>query len=108
TGKFDFIRELIQNSIDACLRWIFINPESEVNGCNPKNWSLKYYEPEIIIKISEEKMMIEVIDNGIGMDKISLQQFLFNVASSGYRKVVEKRDIEFPSIAKFGIGFVSC
>lgn len=108
TGKFDFMRELVQNSIDACLRWIYIHPNSEVQGCNPKSWSLAQYQPTITIRISELQGTIEVIDNGIGMDKESLKNFLFNVASSGYQNAVANRPLKFPSIARFGIGFISC
>ncbi|OQP62858.1 hypothetical protein A3860_26465 [Niastella vici] len=108
TSKFDFLRELIQNSIDACLRWIYIHPDGNVSGCNPKFWQLQDYEPHVCISFSELKNELVVSDNGVGMDKYALKHFLFNVASSGYKKEAENRNIPFPSIAKFGIGFVSC
>jgi hypothetical protein len=108
TGKFDFVRELIQNSIDACLRWIYSSSEGIVDGCNPKYWTLANYNPQVIIAYSEKNRLLEIADNGVGMDKDSLKEFLFNVASSGYSRNALHRNIPFPSIAKFGIGFVSC
>jgi hypothetical protein len=108
TGKFDFIRELLQNSIDACLRWIYVCPTSIVKGCNPKHWSLENYEPGILVAYSATKNRLTISDNGIGMDKYTLTKFLFNVASSGYKNESIQRTVQFPAIAKFGIGFVSC
>ncbi|MBI1225882.1 MAG: hypothetical protein GC192_11660 [Bacteroidetes bacterium] len=108
TGKFDFIRELIQNAIDACLKWIYINPAGIVKYSNPKKWILKNYQPLVSIYFSNESQKLTIQDNGIGMGKDSLKKFLFNVASSGYKGTEIKNGIPFPSIASFGIGFVSC
>lgn len=108
TGKFDFIRELIQNGIDATLTWIYINESSKITGHIPRMWSLSDYHPFVLVFYSEKKNTLSVIDNGIGMSKQSLQDYLFTVAEAGFSVQKIKRNISFPSIAKFGIGFVAC
>lgn len=108
TKRFDFIREVIQNAIDATLSFVFNMNSSKINGLIPRLWSLEGYRPCVIVSFSEKQNTLTIIDNGIGMDKFDLQNFLFRVAETGYSNKNVKRDIAFPSIAKFGIGFVSC
>ncbi|MFQ7841884.1 MAG: hypothetical protein ACLRHD_10665 [Thomasclavelia spiroformis] len=49
-----------------------------------------------------------VIDHGIGMNEGEIRNFLFKTADSGYKYKKKREQFEFPSIAKFGIGFVAC
>ena len=107
TGRFDFFRELIQNSIDADLIWMYLNDESDCEALSPRRWTLPGYSPVIEVCYSEKERILEIRDNGIGMNRDSLQNFLFTVAETGYQKMGERKDRRFPSIAKFGIGFVS-
>jgi len=108
TRRFDFIRELLQNGIDASLGHIYLSDEATVEGDMPRLWNLDDYNPFVVVTYSELRKELEVIDNGIGMDKRDLQAFLFRVAESGFRSRPAKRDRQFPSIAKFGVGFVAC
>ena len=108
TGKLDFARELVQNAIDANLRWIYVNRDSDLATQNPRTWKLRGYQPLVLVLYSEATRVLEVHDNGVGMDRHSLQRFLFKVAEKGYGNIPVERDSPFPSIAKFGIGFVSC
>ena len=89
------IRELVQNSIDACkLR--------------------KQVEPDISFKIVVKKPsedILEVEDNGIGMDFSAAKRFLSIVGSSFYTSEEFKQFIKnkrFDPIAQFGIGIMSC
>lgn len=89
------IRELIHNSIDACkLR--------------------KQIEPDTSFKISLRRPaqdILEVEDNGIGMDYSTAKRFLSIVGASYYDSEEFKRFIEdkkFDPIARFGIGIMSC
>lgn len=107
TGRFDFIREIVQNAIDAALIWIFANNDAKLPATSPRSWQLTDYEPAILIFYSKKNKMLVVIDNGIGMDRDALKHFLFMVAESGFNKIKTKRAIKFPSIAKFGLGFTS-
>ena len=75
--------------------------------CPPRRWTLPGYSPVIEVCYSEKERILEIRDNGIGMNRDSLQNFLFTVAETGYQKTGERKDRRFPSIAKFGIGFVS-
>ncbi|MCF8276150.1 MAG: ATP-binding protein [Flavobacteriales bacterium] len=108
TGKYDFIRELIQNSIDACLRWIYESNGSNLDTVNPKHWKLEGYSPCTVVCLRGNGAELSVTDNGIGMEVADLKKFLFNVASTGYGEIQNFQKIKFPSIAKFGIGFVAC
>lgn len=64
------IRELLQNSIDACI-------EKERVYCDK-------YEPKVIITISDDQEYIIVEDNGIGMNKDILINY-FLVAGASFR-----------------------
>jgi hypothetical protein len=107
TGQFDFVRELLQNALDAELMWIFAHPRAQVFHPSPRSWRLDGYAPMVGVLFSASQRSFRVIDNGIGMDKHALESFLFRVAETGYEKMKTSRPFRFPSIAKFGIGFVS-
>ncbi|MGN0519448.1 MAG: ATP-binding protein, partial [Candidatus Fimenecus sp.] len=107
TDEYDFIRETIQNSIDATLICMYINSSINLNYKSPRFWNSDDYCPNLKVCYSEERNQYIIIDSGIGMNKESLHNFLFKVSGSGYNDYFN-REFPFPSIAKFGIGFVSC
>lgn len=107
TDKFDFLREIIQNAIDASLICIYKNDDVELKYQSPRFWNSELYCSGISVLYSEKTQRLFVMDSGIGMNKEALHKFLFKVSGSGYKNY-KKRGFEFPSIAKFGIGFVSC
>src|ERR1043165_2746929 len=107
TGKHDYLRELIQNSIDACLRRIYEGPGSNLPAPSPRGWSLTDYKPAILVVVSRRNDKLVVSDNGIGMDRHIIKEFLFRVAGSGMKKSSADRPFKFPSIATFGVGFIS-
>lgn len=88
------IRELIQNSIDACLYKKIFYPKNE-------------YKIEIR-KISDK--LLEIEDNGIGMDFRTAKDFLSFIGDSLYYtddlKELIKTNLIDP-FARFGIGFLS-
>jgi len=97
------LRELIQNSIDACL----LRAEQE------KHWGNKY-EPLITIKYysENENQILEVVDNGTGMDQYIIDNYYTKVGSSFYTsvdfnliKIESNADIN--PISRFGIGILS-
>ena len=98
------LRELLQNSIDACL----LRRAMEESWSNP-------YEPEIHIKYSSESEgdVLEIIDNGTGMDQHIIDTYYSKIGSSFY-KSPDFFDVKFQSEAKFtptsrfGIGILSC
>ncbi|MCS4162942.1 ATP-binding protein [Sphingobacterium sp. BIGb0116] len=96
------LRELIQNSIDAC----------NVR----KNYEELSYFPEIIVDTyqdKDERRWLRVIDNGIGMDEYVLSNFFFKVGNSYYNSgdfkkfALNKQINSFVPISRFGIGMIS-
>lgn len=96
------LRELIQNSIDACL----LRQAMSQNWRNP-------YDPKITISFLKEKdeSMI-VTDNGTGMDLDIINKYYSNVGTSYYKsseffELKAKVNLDYTPISKFGIGVLS-
>jgi molecular chaperone HtpG len=99
------LRELLQNSIDACL----LRQAQEVKWGNP------FYKPEIFVRYfkEEEEYVLEVEDNGTGMDQYIIDKFYSNVGSSFYRStdfftLKAESNADFTPTSRFGIGILSC
>ena len=107
TNQFDFVREILQNSIDATLLQKYLNQDEPLEYCSPRAWGLASDVDSILIGYSEKKSKLYVVDKGTGMDASDLRKFLFKVSSTAYKEQ-PIRHFQFPSIAKYGIGFVSC
>lgn len=107
TNELDFIRELVQNAIDATLKKVFINIEKKLKYASPRSWKVNSDNSFVLICYSEKQRKLYVIDQGIGMNEDDLKNFLFKVSSSGTVQCTQ-REFEFPGIAQYGIGFVSC
>lgn len=98
------LRELLQNSIDACL----------LRKVQEDNWG-HIYIPEIIVKYNSqgEDETLEVIDNGTGMDQEIIDKYYTKVGSSFYTSTeFENLKIATNSTitptSRFGIGILSC
>jgi signal transduction histidine kinase/ribosomal protein S25 len=99
-NKAAALRELIQNSIDACRVKALLAHEAG-------------YKPSITVSHfvdSSGRFWIEVSDNGIGMDEFVLSNYFFRVgdsyyASSDFGRIL--RDRSFTPISRFGIGVLS-
>ena len=97
TDKRVFLRELVQNAVDACnLRKLF-DPE---------------VPSSVTISFCESENRIAVRDNGIGMDRQWLEKYFMNIGISFYRSdefsdAVGSSDLRFSFISIFGIGFLS-
>jgi hypothetical protein len=97
TDKRVFLRELVQNAVDACnLRKLF-DPD---------------ISPSITISFRESENRISIRDNGIGMDRQWLEKYFMNIGISFYRSdefsdAVGSSDLRFSFISTFGIGFLS-
>lgn len=107
TNEFDFVREVIQNAIDATLVDTYLKDSIPIEQPSPRSWELSHRATPVFVCYSADKQLLYVIDNGIGMNNSDLKRFLFKVSGTGYRDA-NKRTFPFPSIAKYGIGFVSC
>ncbi len=96
SDKRVFLRELIQNAVDAC---------------NLKKIYNTVYTPEISIHFDDQLRVINFKDNGIGMDRQWLEKYFLKIGISFYQsgdiKTVNHSSVDFNFISKFGIGFLS-
>lgn len=98
------LRELLQNSIDACL----------LRNAQELNWGYTKYEPEITVKYYSEKDedILEVIDNGTGMDEYIIDNYYSKIGSSFYKStdfysLKSETNADFTPTSRFGIGILS-
>ncbi|MDP3667164.1 MAG: ATP-binding protein [Sediminibacterium sp.] len=98
------LRELLQNSIDACL----LRQAQEIKWKN-------LYIPEITVKFYSEgnDEILEVIDNGTGMDQYIIDNYYSKVGSSFYKStdfynLKSESNADFTPTSRFGIGILSC
>ena len=92
-----FLRELIQNAVDAC---------------NYRKLFDRDYLPAIAIEFNDDVSTIKVRDNGIGMTRQWIEKYFLAIGISFYqsneiRNVNRDPRIDFSFISQFGIGFLS-
>lgn len=94
-----FLRELLQNSYDACfVRKELLNKSGDMT-----------YIPHINIHFDSRNKILSVEDNGIGMDMSSIRNYVTKIGSSYYKsKEFQSELIEYSPISNFGIGILSC
>lgn len=96
------LREIIQNSIDACKLMKEESKKLEEYKYNP-------YIPKIIIRIDELKKSVTIFDNGIGMSFDIIKKYFLNVGVSYYNSNDCKyRGYSYTPIGNYGIGFLAC
>ncbi len=92
-----FLRELIQNAVDAC---------------NLRKKFEPTYEPSISVRFNDDVSIVTVRDNGIGMDRQWIEKYFLTIGISLYqssevRSANQRSRIDFSFISQFGIGFLS-
>jgi len=92
-----FLRELIQNAVDACNLRRLYDPG---------------FTPAIGIEFSRDLSRIIVRDNGIGMSSQWIEKYFLNIGLSFYQsdeivRANRSADIQLSFISQFGIGFLS-
>jgi len=105
-----FLRELLQNSLDACrVRHAIAKSEQATASYTPRitiwDYSGDTDAPRIIFQ-----------DNGVGMSKSVIEKYFMRVGRSYYRstefdierKRLRENGIELEATSQFGIGFLSC
>lgn len=105
-SKTLFLREILQNSVDACRHRLAMHQQAPAHGP---------YEPRIIIKLardSDERDWIEIEDNGMGMDERIVKNFFARIGKSYYRSGDFLQDrtrlgLAFKPVSQFGIGVLS-
>ncbi len=98
------LRELLQNSIDACL----------LRQAQEKKWG-NLYKPEISVRYyrDERDTILEVEDNGTGMDQDIIDNYYSKIGTSFYKStdfysLKAETEAEFTPTSRFGIGILSC
>lgn len=130
SNKSAFIRELIQNSLDATRTQIvkevlikkeFENIKHSLDMRSPNTWPTNIVEAEdyaIEINTGYEEFQLEnkkeflytfeIIDHGIGMTAEQIVDYFLKVGHSYYKSQEFKNKFKHSSISRFGIGFLSC
>ena len=100
TNKEIFLRELISNASDAIDKLYY---ESLTN----KDIKVKKKDLEIRLIPDKENRTLTIVDNGIGMSDVELENNLGTIAKSGSELFKEKMsdDKNMAIIGKFGVGF---
>ncbi|TQS46710.1 ATP-binding protein [Cryptosporangium phraense] len=98
-NKDVWVRELLQNAIDATLLRKVLLGERD-------------YRPKVTIVHSRRDREVRVHDNGIGMSLYHVRKFFSKVGRSYYRSPeledeLRSRSRTFSPISKFGVGFLS-
>ncbi len=94
------LRELIQNSLDAC---------GLMREIQEKVGDDDTYAPQISILISKNKGYIKIKDNGMGMTLDVIKKHFLNVGKSYYKSNEFKYEsYVYKPIGQFGIGFLAC
>ncbi len=105
-----FLRELLQNSLDACRYQSALAQDANMGD---------KYEPRIDVwDYSQDAAdpRIEFRDNGIGMNRETIESYFLRVGKSFYRspefmterELLAEKGIYLDSCSRFGIGFLSC
>ena len=106
SNKDIFLRELISNSSDALDKLRF----ESLTNVNLKDMATDLH---IRIEADTEKRTLSVIDNGIGMSKQDVIEYVGTIARSGSKEFIklltEKKDKEISPelIGQFGVGLYS-
>ncbi|RZT95598.1 histidine kinase/DNA gyrase B/HSP90-like ATPase [Ancylomarina subtilis] len=104
-----FIRELLQNSLDA------LRLRKSIHKADGFEWNAGRIFFKHFIDDNGQQV-IECIDNGIGMDEDIVSKFFGKVGRSFYRSpeferqraFLKEKGVDFEPCSQFGIGFMSC
>ncbi len=96
------LREIIQNSIDAC-------KTMEETAQKHPDFIIQKYEPFISITVDKDRHRVTILDNGSGMSTDILKKYFLNVGVSYYKSddyVLQGK--KYSPIGHYGIGFLAC
>lgn len=102
-----FVRELLQNSIDATLLRSKLDPDFQAESEEARIDLWEWCD-------ADGSMWFRIDDRGTGMTKGMIQRYFLKVGNSYYNSDELKRDIrdhgqeDYHAISRFGIGFLSC
>jgi len=88
------LRELLQNSYDACRLRAAID---------------KDVKPKISFKLTADRRELIVKDNGVGMTRHQIENYLMRIGKSFYTsEEFLEENVGFTPVSTFGIGILSC
>lgn len=102
SDKDIFIRELVSNACDAISKLKFLRDQGQTD--------FKDEDIRIDIKLNKEEKTLRFIDNGIGMSKDEVENYIAHLAFSGAQDFFEKyksKEEKDQIIGHFGLGFYS-
>ena len=118
-----FIRELLQNSLDATRCRLYEDftarhpnlrpPEDPTKFPNnilaeyPITISLTQEQPSTPDNKDDVKQAIQIEDNGIGMDSSIARKYLLQIGKSYYQSEEFRTNYKFAPTSRFGVGFLS-
>ena len=95
-----FLRELVSNSVDACMKLKTLSSIGEAKG------DVGALQVEVIIDKAANTLTVR--DNGIGMTGEEIEKYIAQIAFSGAEEFVNKyKDKAEGIIGHFGLGFFS-
>lgn len=96
------LREIIQNSLDAC------RVRQEIEKLNYQ-FGDDIYEPKIKIILDSIQNVVTIRDYGMGMSMDIIKKHFLNIGVSYYNSTdFQLRDLSYKPIGNYGIGFLSC
>lgn len=117
TTKFESIRELLQNAVDATLIAIWMNHKAEITALNPTAPRLEELFKQYPISVDVDENLddprfitLRITDNGTGIDFETLK-YMFEVGGTyknkAKRVITDEMPIWYRPSGNFGIGFQS-
>ncbi len=95
------LRELVQNSIDACLL------KKEILNKNKELWEQSYV-PKITIILDKGNNKVRIKDNGLGMNIQILKKYFLELGASYYNSDdYLMSEFDYIPIGNYGIGFLA-
>lgn len=113
TGPYSFLRELLQNAIDASRCRLERSRRSDPpDGLASGQLPIRVVVSSKPVRNSltgeeEEQQVIEVCDLGIGMTPAVVERYFLQVGRSYYRSEEFRRLYGFVPTSRFGVGFLS-
>ena len=96
------LREIIQNSIDACM----VRDEMNKKLGTKQDYT---YKPEIHIIFDMDNNQVIFRDNGTGMNDFIIRNYFLNIGASYYSsRDFKKENLKYNPSGYFGIGFLAC
>ena len=113
-NRLDAVRELVQNSVDACRLKdaLLVTNDPSVSPSDQGRIIVRYEEPTT----RRANAILAVVDTGTGMDRWLIDKFFLKVGRSYYSSTdfirvmagLRKSSSDFAPVSEFGIGFLSC